>query len=393
MLSDLPVIALAISRSGVVVDASSLLLDLNGSDAGSVIGLPSHWLFSHHSSSILDNYLGLTTLDRVTANEELEMTLGGEPVAVNARLAGTQRDGEPTLQVFAVEAVSGRQLHAQSEGAAELLRGYIETTSQPMWCIEFTEPVNLRETESEVIRQIFSNECHWSNCNEAMSRFYSLPEGVDINDQPVRTYFPRSPQNEAFVRNLIRNNFNVDRSLAVDLKYDGSAMYVENNVRGKIQDGSLIRMWGTLQDLTDFRNERDKLVQTAELVQGILNAIPDAVLVANRAGIITAVNPACEQLFNAISSSILAKQVTDFLAMTDAEVQRRWANGEDHRWADAVKFASGDVLDCDVRVGPVGEDPFSKFVFSIRPLGPEIRKPSRPRPGSAASKRSADEVR
>lgn len=109
MLSDLPVIALAISRSGVVVDASSLLLDLNGSDAGSVIGLPSHWLFSHHSSSILDNYLGLTTLDRVTANEELEMTLGGEPVAVNARLAGTQRDGEPTLQVFAVEAVTHRQ--------------------------------------------------------------------------------------------------------------------------------------------------------------------------------------------------------------------------------------------------------------------------------------------
>jgi hypothetical protein len=65
----------------------------------------------------------------------------------------------------------------------------------------------------------------------------------------------------------------------------------------------------------------------------------------------------------------------------------------DHRWADAVKFASGDVLDCDVRVGPVGEDPFSKFVFSIRPLGPVIRKPSLPRPGSAASKSSADEVR
>lgn len=31
----------AIARSGVVVDARTLLLDLSGSDAGSVIGLPS----------------------------------------------------------------------------------------------------------------------------------------------------------------------------------------------------------------------------------------------------------------------------------------------------------------------------------------------------------------
>ncbi|MFG3756431.1 hypothetical protein, partial [Klebsiella pneumoniae] len=67
--------------------------------------------------------------------------------------------GEPALQVFAVEAVGERQLYAQIESGAELLRGYIETTSQPMWCIEFTEPVNLRETEPEIIRQIFSNEC------------------------------------------------------------------------------------------------------------------------------------------------------------------------------------------------------------------------------------------
>lgn len=39
VLSGLPVIARAISWSGVVVDASTLLLDLGGSDAGSVIEL------------------------------------------------------------------------------------------------------------------------------------------------------------------------------------------------------------------------------------------------------------------------------------------------------------------------------------------------------------------
>lgn len=66
MLSDMPVIALAISRSGVVVDASTLLLDLSGGDAASVIGLPSPHLFTDKSVGVLDNYLSLSTLDTVT---------------------------------------------------------------------------------------------------------------------------------------------------------------------------------------------------------------------------------------------------------------------------------------------------------------------------------------
>ena len=66
-------------------------------------------------------------------------------------------------------------------------------------------------------------------------------------------------------------------------------MYVEDHVRGKIDDGFLTSMWGTLQNLTDFRNERDKLIQSTELVQRILNAVPDAIFVANGSGVITAV--------------------------------------------------------------------------------------------------------
>jgi PAS domain S-box-containing protein len=393
VLSKLPFIALDISRAGVVLDASELLLDICGRSPAEVIGAPLDSLFGARSVGVLNNYLSLKTLDTVTANEELEIVSGTNSLTVSARLVGASTKGQHSLHMYAVESVAGRELLAELRSGAELLRGFIETTSQPMWCIEFTEPVNLRESEPEIIRQVFSNECHWSNCNEAMSRFYFLPPGVDINDQPVRTYFPRSPQNETFVRNLIRNNFNVDRSLTIDLRYDGSTMYVENNVRGKIDDGFLMRMWGTLQDLTDFRNERDKLIQSAELVQRILNAVPDAIFVANRSGVITAVNPACERLFNAQASDVLNASLSDFLSMSDADIQRRWTNGESHRWLDVVTLQSGAVMDCDVRVSPLDDDLFSDFVFSIRPVAPLNRGVLQGRRSAAASKRSTDEVR
>ncbi|MCA8369534.1 PAS domain-containing protein [Burkholderia contaminans] len=170
-------------------------------------------------------------------------------------------------------------------------------------------------------------------------------------------------------------------------------MYVENNVRGKIQGGYLTRMWGTLQDLTDFRNERDKLVQSAETVQRILSAIPDAILVASRSGTITAVNPACERLFNSPASSILHGRIGDFISLADTDVARKWSNGETHRWLDVVKFSNGAVMDCDVRVGPVGDDLFSDFVFSIRPVAPVARSSGPARRAVTASKRSSNEVR
>lgn len=393
MLSKLPVIALEISRAGVVLDASEFYLDTCGRPASEVVGAPFDSLFGEKSVVVLNNYLRLKTLDTVTANEELEMIAEDGPLTVSARLVGGERRQQDCLRLYAVESVAGREHLAELRSGAELLRGFIETTSQPMWCIEFTEPVNLLESEAEIVRQVFSNECHWSNCNEAMSRFYDLPPGVDINDQPVRTYFPRSPQNEAFVRNLIRSNFRVDRSLSTDLRYDGSTMYVENNVRGQIEDGYLTRMWGTLNDLTDFRNERDELVRSAELVRRILSAVPDAVLVVNRGGVITAVNPAGERLFNAQASDVLNASLTDFLAMSDADIQRRWSNGMSHRWLDVVNLSSGAVMDCDVRVSPLDDDLFSEFVFSIRPVASSNRNSVRARRSTAGSKRPDNEVR
>lgn len=393
MLTKLPFLALELSWAGVVLGGSSIFFDLLDKSLAEVVGAPFDSFFSSRSVGVLHNYLGLNTLETLTANEELELALPSGPLSVSARLVGVCLRGRPCLQIYAVENLASREFLIELRHGAELLRGFIETTSQPMWCIEFTEPVNLRESESEIIRQVFANECHWSNCNEAMSRFYDLPPEVDINDQPVRTYFPRSPQNETFVRNLIRNNFNVDRSLTVDLRYDGSTMYVENNVRGGIEDGYLTRMWGTLQDITDFRNERDKLAQSAEMVRRILSAIPDAVFVANRSGTISAVNPACEKMFGAHASDILGAQLTVYLSLSTRDMRRRWCNGEGHRWLDSVALASGVTMDCDVRVAPLDEELSSDFVFSIRPVASRIRHGILERRSGVNSTRSADEIR
>src|SRR5439155_4366405 len=119
--------------------------------------------------------------------------------------------------------------------------------------IEYTEPVDVTQPEAEIVRQVFENDCHWSMCNRAMAHLYNLPDDLDFNRQPVSTYFRRSPENEAFVRQLIAENFQVDAAPAIDVRHDGTLAHVENSVRAHIESGLMVRMWGTVRDMTRLR--------------------------------------------------------------------------------------------------------------------------------------------
>ena len=132
----------------------------------------------------------------------------------------------------------------------EFLRKVIEASVEAMWCIEFQEPVDLSEDEDEVVRQVFENRCSWRLCNKAMARLYNIPGNADLNEIPVSKNFPRSRANERYIRGLIRERFNVDLALSIDIKYDGEAIYGDNSVRSDIVDNKLLRFWGTMHDVT-----------------------------------------------------------------------------------------------------------------------------------------------
>jgi DNA-binding NtrC family response regulator len=57
--------------------------------------------------------------------------------------------------------------------------------------------------------------------------------------QNVRFVFPRNPENERFVRELIEADFVLDGALSLDQDYEGREVYMENDVRSQIADGTL----------------------------------------------------------------------------------------------------------------------------------------------------------
>lgn len=138
---------------------------------------------------------------------------------------------------------------ARLEADNRLLKQIADAGNEAHWCIEFASPVDLSLPLDDIVSQVFSHPSYWRLCNLAMSRLYGLPHHLDMSAQPVRTYWPRSPENEAFVRQIIAAGYSIDGALSVDTRHDGQRIRVENDVRADVEDGFLVRLWGNCRPL------------------------------------------------------------------------------------------------------------------------------------------------
>ncbi len=199
----------------------------------------------------------------------------------------------------------------------EMLRSFINTSKDALWCIEFTEPVDLTAPEAEIIRQVFENESHWRLCNQAMADLYKLPADRDFNAQNVRFVFPRNPDNEDFVKNLIASDFNLDGAPSLDQTYENEWMQAENDVRARIENGRLYRMWGAVRNISQQRRREQELSDRLESLVNVLSAIPDPILVLGEDGNLQAANPALEWAFGWQLDDVLGRPVSELVDFPD----------------------------------------------------------------------------
>lgn len=131
----------------------------------------------------------------------------------------------------------------------QLLRRFADAGNEAHWCIEFGEPIDISLPTDEIVHRVFTHPSYWRLCNQAMARLYGLPQHLDLSTQSVRLHWPRSVENESFVRQIIASGYAIDGALSVDYRLDGSMLRVENDVRADIEGGMLIRLWGNCRPL------------------------------------------------------------------------------------------------------------------------------------------------
>nr|WP_169618318.1 PAS domain-containing protein [Ruegeria sp. PR1b] len=190
-----------------------------------------------------------------------------------------------------------------------VLRAIFQAQNDACWCMEFERPIDLTVPDHEIVRQVFENDPYWRLTNPAMARFYRLDPSERFEDRHPSEIFPRSPQNEDYVLTLIASGFEVDAAPAIDRRYDGTEIYVENDVRAHIRDGKLLRMFGVVRNVDKHRHREAQIRNVLDNQVDILSALPMGVLATGADGQIDMINRAAERLLNVSLEQAIGQRV------------------------------------------------------------------------------------
>ncbi len=201
----------------------------------------------------------------------------------------------------------------------ELYRVFVTQSSEAIWRIELDEPVSVNLPPDEQIK-LYYRYCVLAECNQAMARMYgfdSIEEivGARLGDLLIET----DQTNHDYLRSFIDSDYRLEDAESHEIDRDGKPKIFLNNLIGIVENGFLVRVWGTQRDIT----ERKEIERSKAHLAAIVEFSDDAIISKDLDGIITSWNKGAEKIFGYRAEEIIGKSISVLIPphLMDEEVK------------------------------------------------------------------------
>ncbi len=229
----------------------------------------------------------------------------------------------------------------------ERYRAFVQQSSEAIWCFETGAPIPTDLPEDEQIGRFF-RDAYLSECNDAMAQMYGFTSSSEIVGARLADLMDRSdPANREMLRGFIRSGYRL-ADAETRARAGGGRRTFLNNLVGIVEDGRLMRAWGTQRDITAQRGAEEGLRRSEEslrsfvdnAVYGIYRSTVDGkLLMANRTLARMLGHPSAEAMIGADMHRLY-----DEPAERDRLIQR-YAEADRYEGLDAVwRRADGKPL-------------------------------------------------
>lgn len=269
---------------------------------------------------------------------------------------GQAGDGGVTCVTLPTDQAT-RDDRAALRESEERYRAFIRNSSEGIWRCELEHPIDPVASEDEQIAQIYQ----WAvlaECNDAMARMYGQESAAAITGARVSDLFVREdPANEQFLRAFIRSGYQLRDAESHEWGADGQDRYFLNTFVGVIEDGLLVRGWGTQRDITNQKRTAEALRASEERFAGFMTHLPGAAWIKDLEGRYVYANREAERIFRTDLADLLGK--SDF-ELFPAETAREFVKNDQRALSQRSGIQLVEILE---HADGVHESVVSKFAI------------------------------
>ncbi len=172
-----------------------------------------------------------------------------------------------------IERARAERILKESE---ERYRSFIAHTSEAIWRFELEQPIPVTLPEDEQIERLYQF-AYLAECNDAMARMYGYESADQIIGARVGDLLIRSdPKNIAHLRAFRRAGYKLTDSESHEVDRRGNMKYFLNTLTGIVENGAVVRAWGTQRDITEQRLAEEALRESEKRLRRITDATQDA---------------------------------------------------------------------------------------------------------------------
>ncbi|MFX0141235.1 MAG: PAS domain-containing protein, partial [Candidatus Hodarchaeota archaeon] len=160
--------------------------------------------------------------------------------------------------------ITERKLSEEKLKTTEMrLRSLIEQTTDAVFCYEFIPPIPINLPIEQQVKLMYN--CVLVDCNLVCAQSYGANRVEDVIGRKLTDLFGITPSSlDKLFRDVIDGGYRIVDGVGIEKAPDGQDRYFFNNGYGVIEDGKLVRIWGTFRDITDRIKAEQKLKESEE---------------------------------------------------------------------------------------------------------------------------------
>jgi len=168
-----------------------------------------------------------------------------------------------------------RQAEKALQQSEERYQSFVSQIFEGIYRTEFDRPIDVTLPTETQIDRIYEN-AYMAECNQALAEMYHLPSVNDlVGVRLIDAHGGKdNPVNRATFRRFIENGYKSLNDETFEYTADGQPVWFSSNTLGIVENGYLIRLWGTALVITE-RKQAEQALRTSQVkLRAILDATP-----------------------------------------------------------------------------------------------------------------------